>query len=65
MNLLGVVVRYQQSFFPDRHGKPNKRNTDILRVHARFASHSFISSTIPEKKWHCSQSIIAVGYILK
>ena len=50
MNLSGVVVRYQQSFFPDRHGKPNMRNTDILRVHARFASHSLISSTIPEKK---------------
>ena len=49
MNLSGVVVKCQQSFFPDRHGKSNKRNTDIVRVHARFASHSFISSTIPEK----------------
>ena len=51
MNFSGVVVRHQQSFFPDCRGKSNKRrNTDILRVHVRFACNSFIWSTIPEKK---------------
>ena len=47
MNLLGVVVTYQQSFFfPDRHGNQTKKHGYF----ARFASHSFIWSTMPEKK---------------
>ena len=58
MNLLEVVVRYQESFFPDRHGNQTNKNGYF----ARFASHSFIWSTMPGKKVALFTAIIAVGF---